>query len=408
MALRYGQGKYGTFKYGLTESGFQFKCQISDPSGNVVLLINNEVKELSWGYDRIGGCQKFKMTLKRQYDDLSNLTATNHLAIYDFSIYITGGVGGTSTLFYRGYITSIRPNLRDGEETIVSGTGYASRLSEIQIHDGTGAPKEYTNSTISGVVTSIFNDFIDPYTPITVGTIDTFATAISSIKFNGTAEEAIAKLASFVDAEWGVDRNLELFFRAKSTSVAHRFFVGRDIGDMEDELDYSEIVNAVYIEGGDVNDVPFRLTKTSQWSIDAFGRKEKRVNNSSVVDETVATVLANSILDKYSTYQRNVRISLPFNKALIEAILPVGHVSIIHPVKTRTKKYGTFKYGTYASGNGWRYCGENQYRINSIDYELKDSSLYTSIELNEGKPDVTAQFELLEFQLEQQRQSQGV
>jgi len=43
-----------------------------------------------------------------------------------------------------------------------------------------------------------------------------------------------------------------------------------------------------------------------------------------------------------------------------------------------------------------------------VEYELKDNSLFTSLELNEGKPDVTAQFELLEFQLEQQRQAQGV
>lgn len=408
MALRYGQGKYGQFKYGTTETAFQFRCQVSDPSGNVVLLLNNEVKELSWNYGRVGGCKKFEMILKRQYTDLTNLTSTYRRSIYDFQIWITSGIGGSSTLYYRGYITSIRPNLKDNEETVVSGQGYGERLNELQVHDGTGAPKEYTGSTITGVVNSIFTDFIDTYTDITSGTIDTFDTDIASIKFNGTVTEALNKLASFVDAEWGVDRNLELYFVSKSEIAGKRYLVGKDIGSMEDEFDYSEIVNVVYVEGGDVNEVPYRFIKTSQWSIDAFGRKEKRVKNSSVVDNTVANVLADSILDRFNTYQRNVRLAIPFNKELVESSIPLGKVAIVHVPKQITKKYGQFKYGTKVGGNGWTYSGEQLYKIASIEYELKDSSLFTSIELNEGKPDVTAQFELLEFQLEQQRQAQGV
>ncbi len=415
MGLRYGQGKYGTFKYGPAEQGFQFRCVVSDENGNVVLLINNQVKELSWAYKRVGGCGKFKMTLKRQYDDLTNLTAANRRAMYDLQIYITGGISGTSTLFYRGYITSIRPNLQDAEETVVSGIGYGERLSEIQVHDGTGAPKEYTGSTISGVVTSLFNDFIDDNTDITVGTIDTFSTAIDSIKFNGSVEEALNKLASFVDAEWGVDRNMELYFLQKSETIAHRFKIGLDIGSMEDELDYSEIVNVVYIEGGDIDDgtgtgdtVPFRYVATNDASIAHYGRKEKRISNSSVVDATVAAKLASSILERYQSYQRNTRISLPFNKDLLEETIPLGNIGIVNVPKQRTKKYSQFKYGGRAGVDGWVYCGEPRYKIASISYELKDLSVSADVELNEGKPDVTAQFELLEFQLEQQRQAQGV
>lgn len=404
MGLRYGQGKYGSFRYGTSEAGFQFLVQISDSAGSLVKYINNEVKSLNWKYKRNGGCGKFQIVLKRSYNDLSKLTASSLREIYDFQIYITSALGGTSTRYYRGYITNIRPNLQDGEETIVTGVGYSERLNEIQIQDGTGAPKEYTATTISGAVNSIINDFITPNTPITAGTVDTFSTTVDSIKFNGSAYEALEKLASLVDAEWGVDRTRAVYFRAKSSTVGSRFRVGIDIGKMDDEFDYSDIVNRVYIEGGDVGGVPFRYVKSNQSSIDAFGLKEQRLSNSSVVDNTVATVFADSVLNKRETYLRNIRLRIPFNKSLIETNNPLDLVVIVHQPKLVTKKYGTFKYGAGNAG----YSGETSFRIDSIEYDLKDVSLDTSIELNEGKPDITNDFELLNFQIEQQRQAAGI
>lgn len=404
MGLRFSQGKYGSFKYGPSEAGFQFLVQISDSAGTLVKYINNEVKELTWAYNRNGGCGKFQMVLKRSYGNLTYLTASNRKEIYDLQIFITSNFGGTSTRYYRGYITSIRPNLQDGEATTVSGGGYGQRLDEIQINDGTGAPKEYTNTTISGVVTSLLNDFITPNTPITAGTVDTFSTAVVSINFNGTAKEALDKLASLVDGEWGVDRTRALYFRRKSTTVGFRFKVGYDIGKIEDEFDYTEIVNRVYIEGGDVGGVPYRFVKSKPWSIATFGLKEKRISNSSVVDDTVAGVLADSVLNKQEMYMRNVRLDLPFNKSLIETNNPLDLVVIVDQPKLRGKKYSTFKYGAGNAG----YSGETTYRIDSVDYQLKDVSIDTTIELNDGKPDITSDFELLEFELEQQRQAAGV
>lgn len=404
--LRYSQSKYGLFRYGASESGFQFKIQLSDSSGNVVALLNNEVKELTWTYNRVGGCKKFNMVLKRKYDVLTNLTASDYASIYDLQVYITSGFGGSSTLYYRGMIQSIRPSLIDAEEVVVSGIGYGDRLTDLQCQDGTGAPKIYTSKTITQVVNSLLSDFVTGNTPITSGTIDTFSTSIASIKFNGTVKEALDKLASFVDAEWGVDRNLELYFVAKSTAVtdATRWKIGYDISQIEDEFDYSQIVNRVYIEGGDISGVPYRYVSSDSGSITLYGLREKRVSNSSVVDATVAATLANSILERYKTYLRNSRLTLPFNKSLIESSVPLPLAGIIKAPKLGTRQYATFKYGT---GNG-TYCGETTYKIESIEYTLKDVSLETRIELNEGKPDFTDQFELLQFQLEQERQDAGV
>lgn len=404
MGLRYGQGLYGQFLYEAeAEAGFQFKVLVSDDSGNAVLLTNNEILDLSWSYLKYGGCDKFSMTLKRQYDNLDELTATDKKAIYDVQVYITPTSTGTSTLYYRGFINRIRPGLKDSEQVIISGTGYGDIFNNIQLQDGTGAPKTYSSTTISAVVTSILNDFITGNSSVTVDTIDTFSTAVTSIKFNGTAQEAIQKLADIVGAEWGVDRFKKFYFRTPSTSVGKYYKIGEDISDLADELDYSQIVNRVYVEGGDVADVPYRLTKSDTESIANYGLREKRVSNSSVIESVLATSLANSILDKFKDFLRNVRIKVPFNTELVESTNPLPLMAIVPFPRDVSMVYGGFLYGTKTYGGT-----DDNLIISRIDYELRDVSLLTTIESEQGKPDFVDQFNLLNFELEQQRQAQGV
>jgi hypothetical protein len=413
MGLRYGQGKYSTFKYGPSETGFQFKVQISDSLGVVQTLLNNELVSLDWNFKAKGGCAKFKCVLKRSFDNLIGLTATNYREIYDFQIWITSAFGGTSTLYYRGKISSIRPSLTDAEQVIIDGFGYSEDLKNVIVHDGTGAPKEYTASTVSGVVTSLINDFITPNTDITAGTIDTFSTAVVSIKFNDSVWDALAKLADIVGAEWGVNSALEIYFLAPATTPSLTWFIGKDIGEIDDEFDYSQIVNQVLVEGGDIDDgtgsgdtVPFRYIKSDQASIDAYGLKQARINNSSVVDSTVAEELAASYLARYKEYLRNMSLTLPFNKSKIEATLPLARATVYTDSLPLKHKYAQIKYGGGTTGG--KYSGTTHHRIDSLSYSLKDASIDTYVELNWGKPDVTNRFEELQFNLEQQRQAAGV
>ena len=193
--------------------------------------------------------------------------------------------------------------------------------------------------------------------------------------------------------------------------LAIRRQAGKDIGKIDDEFDYSGIINQVIVEGGDIDDgkgtgdtVPYRYIKTDTASVAAFGVKQKRISNSSVVDSTVADKLATSILAIYNTFQRNMSLTLPFNKSMIESATPLPRVVIDDNSLPVRHKYGTFKYGT----TGYHYTGLTDNRIDSISYSLKDASLDTYVELNYGKPDVTDRFEELQFNLEQQRQAAGV
>lgn len=402
MGLRYGQGKYGQFLYAAeAESGFSFQVQIADKNGNLKALLNNEIVAMNWSYRRLGGCDKFNIILKRNFDDFENITAANRRELYDVQIYITKTVGGSSTLYFRGYITRIRPNLRDSEQIIISGQGYGERLKNIQVTQSDGTPKVYSSTTVSGVVTSILNDYVTPNTPITVDTIDTFSTAITSIKFNGSVREAIDKLADIVGAEWGVDRNRKFYFRTPSTSVGFRFLIGKDVGELADEVDYTDVVNKVYVEGGDVSGTPFRVVRQDAASISQYGLREQRVFNSSVRETAIANALGDSVLAEKKEFIRSVRVSIPFNRDLLESSNPLPRFSVVK-LPRQDAIYGTFLYGEQFYGGT-----DDKLVMDRIDYELRDVSLLTTIESGFGKPDLVDQFKLLEFELEQAQQQAG-
>lgn len=399
MGLRYGQGKYGEFKYGLTEAGFESAIKIYDSSGVLKAHVTSEIVSVDWSYNDRGGCDKASIVLKRDFDDLSNLTASSKDEIYDVRIYIVPEFGESSTLFWRGEIAQILPSLKDEETVTVKCLGYVHRLRKLQIHSS-GAPVEYSSTTISAIVTSVFNTYVDPNTDISAGTIDTFSTSVSSMKFNGSVYDAMERLAEIVDAEWGVDRSLNFFFRERSTTRgAFRINQGQDVSQIDDEYDYDQIINKIIIEGGEVSGTPVRYVKTDSASVTKYGLRETRVVNSSIRTELVAEQMANAYLNKYSEFQRNFRAILPLANTLIEETTPLDLVVIDTNPRPDVPKYGSFKYGND------KYGAEEDYRIRNIHYTLNDTSLTIEIEFNEGKPDITKQIEELEFELEQLREA---
>jgi len=328
-----------------TEANFDYLVQISNSDGSIEKYLNNEVDKLSWSYIRNGGCDRLSLILKRNYDDFIYITETAKRSLYDIQVWIKSSESGNYLCYWRGYTENIRPNLSDNEEITIDFNGYIQRLEKLIVSDGSGNPKTYTATTISGVVNSLITDFITPNTDITVGTIDTYSINVSKIVFNSTVLEAIQKLANIVGAEWGVNRNLQFYFRQPSDIVGHYFKVGQDIIEIEDEYDYSDIINKVYIQGGDLpSGIPFRYTKTDQESIMYYGLHETIVTDSSIIDSKLAESHANILLSNKKSFLRNIRANLPLNKDLIELDNPMKKALIIPMPKPITHKYGTFKY----------------------------------------------------------------
>lgn len=402
MGLRYSQGKYGEFTYGLSPAGFSYRVELADPSGNLKAYANNEIVSLEWQYSDAGGCDKFKLTLKRDYDDLSNVSDADLKSLYDIKVYIVPDFGESAVLFYRGFITNIRPVLQDANEVvIISGKGYGYLLKKKQIYINNGAPKEYTSTDFDTVLDDITTNYMP--SGISVGTLDSFNVNISSMKFNGSVWEAIEKLADIVGAEWGVDSSKTFFFHERSNTRGKRFRIGYDVQILEDEIDYDGIVNKVIVEGGDVDGVPVRVIVENAGAAEDYGVTfEERIRNSAVLDVGVATALANSYLEKYKDYNRNTRIIVPRYNEKIEADQPMKKVVLDSDPRPNVWKYGAFKYGEQ------KYSADTEYIIRNIRYQLNDTSLAVELEFNQGKPDLARRLDRMLFQLEQQRQSAGV
>lgn len=402
MGVRYGQAKYGTFKYGKSPSGFAFRVEIRDSSGAIAQYANNQINSLDWQFDTRGGCRKGSLVLKRDYDNLLNITDSDLKSLYSMRIYIVPDFGDSAVLFYDGIVFSIRPTMKDGNEAVrITTNGYSKLMEKKQIYINSGEPKIYTNTTIGDVVDDLCTNFMP--SEISIGTVDAFDTEVTTMKLNGSLWEAVEKVAEIVDAEWGVDADKNFFFLQKSSSPGIRFKRGYEIESIEDEIDYDSIVNRVVIEGGDVDGEPFRAVFSDGSSISDYGRVfEERIRNSAVLDYSVAERLALSYFRKYADYSRNIRITLPRYNQKIESTLPIPLAAIDKNPKVSTWKYGTFKYGAQ------KYTSDTYHAVKRIDYSLNDTSLRVEIEFNQGKPDLNKKLERIQFEIEQQRQAAGV
>lgn len=401
MGLRYGIGVYNDFTYGPEDAGFNFRIELANKSGVLQAWADSELESLEWSFTDEGGCETLKMVLKREFDNLENITATNKKEMYIVRVYIVPGFGESAIKFWEGEVRNIQPALEDDERTSILARGYGYHLQQIQVHDE-GAPVEYEDKTIDEIVEDIFDNYVATPTGISKGTIDTFSVTASYMKFNGTAWEAIEKLAEIVDAEWGVNSSKEFFFRERALDVGHRFKIGVDILDIADEYDYDSIKNVIIVEGGDVDDVPLRYVKSDADSIANYKERHHREKNSHVLSESVAEQLAQKIIDVDGEYARNVRLTLPFNNLKIETNEPMKLVVIEEQPRGNYWFYGTFLYGEQG------YSAEEKHRIRRVTYTLNDTSITTEIELNKGKPKVKQELQTLKFELEQQRQQSGV
>jgi len=198
-----------------------YSVELRDNAGNLKTYLTPWVTNISWEWNRLGGCGRCSLTLKKGYRSF------DFDARDDIQIRVKSGT--ISKLVYRGYIANIAPTLKIGQDIRLDVRGYFDLLKKIVVHT-TGDTRTYSNQEVSLIVANIVDTFITPNSPITKGTIDSGAFTIDSIQFLTTVEEALRTLSGLTgDVEYGVDENLVFFWRAESETERERFFVGNNI-----------------------------------------------------------------------------------------------------------------------------------------------------------------------------------
>ena len=296
-----------------------YSVELRDNAGNLKTYLTPWVTNISWEWNRLGGCGRCSLTLKKGYRSF------DFDARDDIQIRVKSGT--ISKLVYRGYIANIAPTLKIGQDIRLDVRGYFDLLKKIVVHT-TRDTRTYSNQEVSLIVANIVDTFITPNSPITKGTIDSGAFTIDSIQFLTTVEEALRTLSGLTgDVEYGVDENLVFFWRAESETERERFFVGNNISMLERRVNWDNLVNKIYLVGGDVSGVKYKQTAEAVDSQSLYYLSEQIINNSSIITDTVADQYLGAILSEKSNPVYSIRAKIENTDLRLEDTVPIGLVS---------------------------------------------------------------------------------
>lgn len=302
-----------------------------------------------------------------------------------------------SKLVYRGWVAGITPVLDDAQSVTLDIRGYFDRLNNLIIQD-TGGKKAYSADLVSDIVDDIVDTFVTPNTPITKGTIDASDFTADTLEFKCSIIEALKTLADLEGGvEYGVDEDLIFFWRDIDSSITHRFFVGNNIKMFEKRYDYSKIVNRIYLEGGDVADVPYAYMLENTDSQDTYFLSEQIITNGSITTSSVADQYLTQKLNQVSGPVLNVRVKIVNTDIRIEDVVPLGTISVYDSGSAKLMEQSESIWGKTVSGGSnliWGKAGASGSdaiwggtfagQIDKISYTLSDSDDRFNIELTVG------------------------
>ena len=366
----------------------RIRLEIRDKSFNIINILDNEYLNLNWSYSRIGGCGEFSFLLPRKIFEERAITGE-----YNVRIYYRNPSTGAYDLRYQGIIENKAPSVRGNSETIgFSGHGYISQLSRVYVNT------TYTSTEVSVIVKNILDTYVTPNTNISYNVSDLEATTFtpSSIEFNTNALSAIQTLADLVGIrEWGVDKNRNFFFKARSLIPQIFFPIGHKITGYSENLDFKEIKNRVYVQGAQVGGTYFFFGPYNDIGSQAkYNRRDYVTQNSSITVSAVAQQFATSIIEEFKEVSVKANFSLINYESELEATIPIPIINIL----IKQDKYGEKKFGEGL------YSGLVNFHTNRINYTLSNNnSLKVDVDLGKPRPTLSEEISQIKYELEQSR-----
>ncbi len=370
------------------------RLELRDKSFNLLELLENDMMDLTWEFNRIGGCGSISFNLPRAYCNERMISGD-----FNLRLYVRNPATKAYDLWYQGIVEQKSPNVRGSDETVsVQGHGYQAQLSRIQLRALT-----YTSQEASVIIKNLLDNYIVPNTDITydVGDITATTFTFDTLEFSTDAMSAIQTIADTVGGrEWGVDKNRKFYFKARSSTVGFRFPLGDKVTSFTNDDSFKDVINRVIVQGGDIAGVPFTPDPTtSSYNNTAsqlkYGRRDNIYQNSSVLTDTVAQQIAQSILAEKSDVIRRARCELSNYETQIEATIPLPLFNLV----ARGTFYGEKLYGTFL------YSGQIDFQVNRVVYKLQDedSSVKVNLELGQPLPNISETIGQLKYQLENLR-----
>ena len=307
-----------------------YNIELRDKNGALKDYLTPFVSNVKWEWNRIGGCGRCSITINKAYRGLS------FDAMDDIQIRVKSG--STSKLVYRGYIANVSPNLKVSQDIQLDVRGYFDLLKKFIVHSA-GDTLAYAAKTVAFVVDDIADTFIIPNSSITLGTIDDTdgsAFEMDDIDFLTTVDSALKTLAEIAgDVEYGVDEDLVFYWRTESTTITHKFFIGNNVPSFQRRFSWDNLVNKLYIVGGDVAGSKYKKTGENTDSQGLYFLSEEIINNSSITTDAVANQFISTILARRSIPKHSMRGKIINTDIRLEDTIPMGLVTFYDAVYDR-------------------------------------------------------------------------
>jgi len=384
-----------------------YNVELRDKAGTLKAYLTPKAADVSWQWNRLGGCGRCTIKLQKEYRGIDFLGADD--------IQIRVRSGSTSKLVYRGWLSGVVPSLAEPESITLNIRGYFDFLKYIIIHDG-GDKKTYENMGISAIVESIIDDFVTTPTSITKGTIDAASFSADKLEFRTKVSEALRTLAEIEGGvEYGVDENLVFYWRAQGETLSHKFFIGDNVKLFERRIVWDNLVNKIYFEGGLVNDSPYIKISGAEDSQTRHFLAEGQESNSAITTDGVAARFLSAKLKESAKTPLTLKVKILNTDTRIEDTIPAGRVGIFDADYDQTLKiWGTtanggdnMVWGTLKnSGSGGIWGGMYKDQISSIKYTLSSTEGRFNIELVFGGSllDTSAKLKQMDLLLSSLRQ----
>ena len=363
-----------------------YRIELRDRDGNFVNVLDNRAQNLKWGYNRVGGCASFRFKVSRKYCTELDLGAN-----FNMRLYRRNPTTKDYDLKYQGRIENVTNKVSGNSEYItVDGFGYQSELKDIVINEN------YSSTEISVIVKDVLDNYIVPNTNITYDSADIVATGFTpdDLEFSYvTALEVMKKLADITGSrEWGVDKDKKFFFKEKTSDIGIFYHLtGGKILDFNLDGSSREIINKVIVIGGDVAGSKFVYTKNYTQNQNKYKRRDRVIQNSAVVSNSVAEQLADAEQAKGDGVVDRGRFRLK-DEVFLEDTIPIPRIKI----ETREILWDEKNWDEFL------WAGQDAFEISKINYKIDtNGTLVINIDIGEPIPQITEDVRQLQFNIDQ-------
>ena len=415
----------------MAPEAFFYKIEIRDKSGTLLEIANQDVFQIFWSYDSLGGCGEAEIALRREFDNFKDIDLDYDIQIWGekdqapsggtrfgasgLQLTATGpvlaGVHAIDQLRWRGFVREIVPAFDIRERVTLRCSGYSRYLEYIAVPVTT-----YASQDVSTAVKSILDDFVIPKTKIKrtaeLNLVQDTGVTISStgLKFDTSSMEAIRNLGEIGgNAEWGVRPDLEFYFLPRSAAIKQTHYLGNRVKFYDFSTSTDEVVRKVFLRG--LSGFTATLTSSGPGPESGF-EKERVVTVASIADANDATIWGNAYFDRFKEAQNKGSLVLASSVDFIENVEgqtmpPLGKLRllggplIIGKGPTLPAQFGP---SGIALAPTLGAAHDQSYRIVSVTYRPKGTALQIEIDLGEKRSGLSDLLRFIEFKLSEIRQ----